>query len=256
MTQWIALSRTAHAGQGYRPRQGYAHTAQYTLTPVLLAELSKLLPHYVLGFMPTESGPVPVALLGVELEHNLYLHPDGRWLASYVPATLRSYPFGLSLRENGEHALSIQENHLTDDGDALFQPSGELAPAVQHTLDFLAQCEGNRTATLNAARALEEAGVLHPWSLTIAVGEGHRRVNGLLRVNETTLNALPPETLATLQGAPLQLAYAQLFSQAQHPQLTQRAEFAQQWQGGANALGNLDAFFGEEDDDMELDFDR
>lgn len=254
MTQWIALSRTAHAGQGYRPRQSYAHTAQRMLTPVLLAELSKLLPHYVLGFMPTENGPVPTALLGLEQGSNLYLHPDGRWLASYVPATLRSYPFSLSLRENGDQALSLKENHLTNDGDALFQASGELAPEVQHTLDFLAQCDANRIATLNAANALDQAGVLTPWALKVAIGERNRRVNGLQRINETALNALPPEILATLQGAPLQLAYAQLFSQAQGQQLSRLHTFKENIMQDSTTE-SMDELFSDTDDELRFNFD-
>ena len=93
MTQWIALSRSEHAGAHYRPRQGYAHAAGDYLAPVLVAELSRLLPHYVLAFIQGETGFLPVALLGTGLGQNLYLNHDQRWLADYVPAVLRGYPF-------------------------------------------------------------------------------------------------------------------------------------------------------------------
>ena len=64
------------------------------MVPVLLAELSKLLPHYALGFIRQGESYQPVAIVGVR--ENAYLAPDGRWFAPYVPAQLRGYPFALA----------------------------------------------------------------------------------------------------------------------------------------------------------------
>ncbi|MCL7929597.1 SapC family protein [Halomonas llamarensis] len=256
MTEWIALSRTNHAEHTYAPREGYGHASGQVIAPVMLAELPKLLPHYVVGFLAGDDGLLPVAVLGVEKDQNLYLHPDGRWLAKYVPATLRGYPFVLANngKGKGDKTLSIAADHLLEHGGKPLFDNGEPAKPVADTLAFLTQCEGNRQATLNACQMLEKAGVLSPWTLTVPIGEGHKQVNGLYRVDEQTLNALDAETYATLQGAPMQLAYGQLYSMAQVDQLTQRHAL-QEKLTHTQAPENLDAMFGEGDDELEFDFD-
>lgn len=102
MAQWIALSKTQHAKHSYLPRQGYSFAVNQAVAPVLLAELPKLLPHYALGFIQQETGYQAVVLLSLDGQNNLYLHSDGRWLGSYVPASLRGYPFTLANTEEGQ----------------------------------------------------------------------------------------------------------------------------------------------------------
>jgi len=81
MTQWIAISRTQHAETNFWPRQGYNFAAPEQVVPILIAELTKLLPHYALGFIQQGKHYQPVALTGLGGERNLYVHSDGRWLA-------------------------------------------------------------------------------------------------------------------------------------------------------------------------------
>ncbi|WP_286978888.1 SapC family protein [Pseudomonas sp.] len=255
MTQWIALSRTAHAEKTYMPREGYRHAVHQMVAPVMLAELAKCLPHYVLGFLAGDDGLLPVAVLGVEKDQNLYLHPDGRWLGKYVPATLRGYPFVLAKSSKGDKTLSIASDHLAEEGGQPLFDGGEPAKPVADTLAFLTQCERNRQTTQAACQALESAGVLVPWTLIVPIGEGHKQVNGLYRVDEQALNALDAETYATLQGAPMQLAYGQLYSMAQVEQLTQRAAL-QDKLADAHPPANLDEIFSEGDDELMFDFDN
>ena len=87
MPQWIALSPTQHAGQGYLPRDGYHFADQLNVAGVLLAELNKLLPHYVVVLVKEGEHFQPMVLLGVG-ERNLYVAPNGKWLA---PTCLRAY---------------------------------------------------------------------------------------------------------------------------------------------------------------------
>ena len=259
MTQWIPLSRTAHADHGYTPREGYHHAAGRMIAPVMLAELPKLLPHYVLGFLAGDDGSLPVAVLGVEKHRNLYLHPDGRWLGKYVPAALRGYPFVLAAQHKpasqGDKTLSIAEAHLVEEGGQPLFDGGEPAKPVADALAFLTQCEHSRHATKAACQALESAGVLVPWKLIVPIGDGHQQVNGLYRVDEQALNALGAATYATLQGAPMQLAYAQLFSTHQTEQLTQRAALHEKLAETQTPPADLDAVFGDTDD-LEFDFDH
>lgn len=96
MTQWTPVTRSQHADKRYLPRKGYTFSINQTVASILLAELPKLVPYYVLGFIRKTSSYQAVALLSLDHQNNLYLQRDGRWLGSYVPASLRGYPFTLA----------------------------------------------------------------------------------------------------------------------------------------------------------------
>ena len=46
MPNWIALSPSQHGGKHYLPREGYSFAAEQQVIPILLAELSNLIPYY------------------------------------------------------------------------------------------------------------------------------------------------------------------------------------------------------------------
>ncbi|MEA2120073.1 SapC family protein [Halovibrio sp. HP20-50] len=255
MTEWTALSPSQHRGKHHLPRDGYTFAQGQSVVGVFLAELPKLLPLYMLGFIQQGEQYTPVALLGLG-QHNLYVAPNGKWLGGYVPATLRGYPFTLANSETGEKVFAIDADHLSDDaGEPLFDEADKLTGKAAETFTFMQQCEQNRQATQQAVKALGDAGVIEPWPLKIERGEGHEplTVNGLFRVNEKALNSLAPEVYATLKGGPMALAHAQLFSVSQMNQLSGWAKFHAQ-QGTTEAPENLDSVF-DNDNDLEFDFD-
>lgn len=265
MSDWVALSRSEHAGQAYRPRAGYTFAATQAVLPVLLAELPRVVPQYVLAFVRQPEGErevlVPVALATLDGRSNLYVNMDGRWLGAYVPAVLRGYPFRLLPTAAGEHTLCLAAEHLCAAGEAgaepLFDAAGEPVPALAQTLDFLQQCAANRTATLGAAVALDAAGVIEPWPLKVKADEQAEptELGGLWRVSESALNALQPEAFAGLRaGGALALAYSQMLSSHQMSQLGERArlkaaQLAQQAEAGAV---DVEALFGESDEELSF----
>ncbi|WNK21229.1 SapC family protein [Halomonas piscis] len=257
MPQWIALSRTEHRHKRLLPRDGYRFAAAERAVPVLLAELNKVIPHYLLGFIAQGEAFVPVALLGTR--DNAYLAPDGRWLGAYVPATLRGYPFTLAGAEDGSRVLAVEAGHLTDDdqGEPLFDGDAPSA-TVNQTLEFLQQCEQSRETTLKATRVLAKHGLLAEWDLAVptdADGGTPVKLDGVYRLDEARLNQLDGEALCDLKGAPLTLAYAQMFATGQHKALAERLAFQARHAAQQEAPDDLESFFGESDDELTFDFD-
>lgn len=257
MSDWLAISRSEHANATYRARSDYAFAAAQRVVPVLMAELPRLMPHYVLGFVREAETIAPVALLTLPGAANLYVNTEGKWLAEYVPAALRGYPFRLLPTTNAgdEEAFCIEKQHLQgpDEGLALFDASGDLATPAQETFDFLKQCATNRKATLAAASALDAAGVLAPWPLKVATDEETAPValDGLWRVDETALNALPADTFAALrEGGALALAYTQMLTGQQFAHLRDRARYHAARVGAAEV--DLESFFGDADDELSF----
>ena len=112
MPQWTALSPSQHADQRFLPRDGYHFAAQLNIAGIFLAELPKLLPHYVVVFIKEGRHFLPMVLLGVG-QKNLYVAPNGKWLGSYVPASVRGYPFVLATNEFGEKFFALDKQHLS-----------------------------------------------------------------------------------------------------------------------------------------------
>ena len=263
MSEWVVISRKQHAQSRFQPRQGYFHASGQLITPVLLQELPRLVPLYMLGFVllneRSDEQYQAVALLGVEEGKNLYLNPDGRWLGDYVPASLRGYPFNLLPGDNGEQVLCIDGNALTGEAgpNDLFDDNGDPTETVSAHLNFLNQCSTDRQRTQNAVDALQKAEVITPWPLEINRGEDESplRVQGLYCIDEKALNSLSGDTYAGLQGAPMALAHAQLFSLNQRRQLIQRARYHANLKGKApEQEPDIEALFAEEDDSLKFDF--
>lgn len=260
MGSWVAISKTAHAHKHWRPRAGYEFAASQQVVPVVMAELSKLLPHYVLGLIEAEEGKYQlVALVGTGGQRNLYVDNKSQWLCSYVPASVRAFPFALVRSTSGNNVFCIDDGSLCDDTTqpALFDSKGDLSEMATETLDFVSQCEHNREVTELACKALLDAGLITEWPISINRGEGMEPVtiNGLHRVNEEALNSLDAVSFADLRSnGALQLAYAQLFSMAQVSQLTQRAEYLAKASANATAPSGLENLFSN-DDSGTLNFD-
>ncbi|KXB09106.1 hypothetical protein AKJ60_00930 [candidate division MSBL1 archaeon SCGC-AAA385M11] len=230
MLNWIAISLSQHATKYFLPRQRYFFASGQQVIPILLAELAKLIPHYSLGFIHQDDTYQPVVLTGLGGGQNLYVNHDGKWLASYVPAFLRSHPFRLLTNENNNLVFCIHEEHLVDNtqGRPLFDQEGNLTEPVQETLNFLNECENNRKVNQAAGQALYKAGVIEKWPLQIQQQEGQEplKVEGLYRISEQSLNELDAPTFAGLRkSGALALAYAQLFSMNQINRFTELAKY-------------------------------
>lgn len=238
MKNWVALSRSTHAAARWLPRGKYSFTEGQQVVPVLLAELSNLLPQYALGFLEHEGSFQAVALVGLGEGHNVYLGTDGQWLSAYVPAVLRSYPFALMDTGDSEKALCVDETQLLEsqekenpDSLPLFDENGELTTAAAEILNLLNQCELNRALTVAACQNLADAGLMEPWPIQLNRGEEDvpTEIKGVYRINEELLNTLDVEVFADLRKAgALGLAYAQLFSMTRIEQLNLRDRYQDQ----------------------------
>ena len=58
-------------------------------------------PEFPLGFVASGEEFILVAVLGFETDRNLFVSPTGQWIAHYVPAAIRSYPFAQGRSPDG-----------------------------------------------------------------------------------------------------------------------------------------------------------
>lgn len=264
MADYIVIGKNSHAAHGYLPRQDWSFAAGDQIVPVSQTELGKVLPHYALGFVrvggegEADNEYQLVALTGLG-SANLYVAPNGKWMAGYVPAALRAYPFRMALHEE-QRVLCIAEGHLVEQATEgrLFDDSGELSAVVADTVDFLQKCDGDRQVTMANVAKLVAAGVIDRWPLQVSRGEGEEplAIEGLYQVNEQALTSLDSQVLHDLRGGPLALAYAQLFSTHQLAELTKRSQFLGEVTRQAEQAksADLDELFGGENDEISFGF--
>lgn len=248
MAQLTVISREQHAGKRWKRYTSYSFAAHDAVAPLVAQELPRACMHLPIGFLKTENGYQLVAVLGLQPGKNLWVSPDGRWLAGYVPAAYRGYPFALANTEDGQRVLCVREDSglvNDDEGELFFDEEGQPAKPIQDVLDFLQQVTANAQVTAQLCGVLEEHGLVSPWNVQVKSADGEKKVEGLFRVDEAALNALPAEALAAVRdrGA-MPLVYCQLLSM-QH--LHQLGRLAAHWESVESLVqpesGELDLEF-------------
>jgi len=248
MAQLTVISREQHAGKRWKRYTSYSFAAHDAVAPLVAQELPRACMHLPIGFLKTENGYQLVAVLGLQPGKNLWVSPDGRWLAGYVPAAYRGYPFALANTEDGQRVLCVREDSglvNDDEGELFFDEEGQPAKPIQDVLNFLQQVTANAQVTAQLCGVLEEHGLISPWNVQVKSADGEKKVEGLFRVDEAALNALPAEALAAVRdrGA-MPLVYCQLLSM-QH--LHQLGRLAAHWESVESLVqpesGELDLEF-------------
>ena len=236
-----AVSPEAFAGLSWKRPDNYMHAVGYSMIPVVAGELLKVAACLPLAFVQNSGRWQLVAIMSLQPDSNLLVGPQGQWLADYVPAMLRGYPFTLVKVEDAEGAEGGDEEwvlctadkgpHLAPagQGEEFFGSDGKPSPAVQQMMDFLVGIEKSRASTQRGVDALVAANLIVPWELTTNHNGVTSPVPGIYRLDEVAFAALKPRgTLATLQveGA-VPIAYAHFYSR-EHFNTLRRAIKAQE----------------------------
>ena len=120
----------------------------------MAAEFAGAALEYAVVFGGTGDAVMPVTVLGVRADENLYVTKEGGWQAKYIPAFVRRYPFVFFSRDDGKRfPLCIDEAfpgfNQSGRGKRLFGDDGKPTPYVENLLKLLGryQLEFQRTLT-------------------------------------------------------------------------------------------------------------
>jgi len=146
----------------------------------------------------------PVAVFGLATEENLYLD-GGRWRASYMPALLRMYPFGMARLDEQRFAICYDAawpgagNDL-EGGQALFDPQGQPTTLLTNVQQQLEQIEREVQRTRLVGQKLTEMDLLRDMRFDATLPGGQQvAVDGFLTVDEARLGALTDAQIVELQ---------------------------------------------------------
>ena len=145
---------------------------------------------------------VPVAMLGLRNRENLFVEEDGRWMANYIPAFVRRYPFVLAQLGGDSLGVCVDEAYAglsEQEGEPLFDEQGRNSPVLGNALEFLQRFQQEFARTEAFCQRLEQAGLLREMNAKADLADGRSfTVNGLLVVDEPKLMALPDATALSL----------------------------------------------------------
>ena len=186
---------------------------------VILAgvEFSEAAKEYPIVFAQAGDNAIPVALLGMRNEENLYVDESGNWDARYIPAFVRRYPFVLAeTGDAGQRAVCIDETFEgfnDDEGEPLFDDD-EPTPILQQAMSFLEEYQGKYIRTEAFVKRLRDNDLLMELNARVDMVDGQQfGLSGLLAVDERKLLQLPEDKAMELfRSGELSWIYCHLMS--------------------------------------------
>ncbi len=214
----LLLKAGEHAGLRVSETTDWRFAASQMLVSVAFSEMADVAREFPLVFLKDK--PLVYALTGIEQGVNAYVTGEGKWLATYVPAQLSCYPFGLAPLPDkpGEFAIVADADApqlLSPTGKLLFE-EGKASAFLQQRMELLKALQRAESVTQSMVNAIREAGLLKDQDITVRkTGQPTTQIKGLQIVDEQKLNALPHDAFAELRDrGVLPLIYAHLLSLA------------------------------------------
>jgi SapC protein len=215
----VPVSHARHGNWSVEVGADYAFCRNINSVPLMAAEFASAALEYAVVFGATGDAVMPITVLGVRTNENLYVTNEGAWQAKYLPAFVRRYPFVFFSRDEGKtFTLCIDEAfpgfNQSGRGERLFGDDGKPTPYVENVLKFLGQYQREFQRTQAFCKKLKDLNLLEPIQAQIKLGSGERMaLGGFSVVDRARLKTLSGNVLAQLaQSDELELIYAHLVS--------------------------------------------
>lgn len=218
------VTREKHGNMGMtRPDQPLGFCASARAVPLTLGEVTTAMRYYPIIFSGSEN-PIPLAVLGLVDDENLYIEENGEWARDhYIPGYIRRYPFALAAdkdsgTDNPRMAIIVDAAYegLAPNGEVPFFENGEPSQAMKQALDFCQSYERDRLQTQRFADTLKPYGLLDQ-QMAQYTPENKEPIAfaRYVGVDENKLKDLPDDKFLELRKSNiLPVLYAQLMSMA------------------------------------------
>ena len=175
-----------------------------------------------------------MALLGLKKNQNLFVDNAGKWIADYVPAYARRYPFILAIPDpkKNQYTVCIDESYpgfnTAKEGQPLFNAKGEDGPVLKQAVDFLKDYQSHVRLTEAFCKNLADMEILEPMQANVSMKSGQKfAIAGFQAVSRAKLKELAPKKLVDLaKSDQLELIYCHLQSLSNINNLTRKLSSA------------------------------
>ncbi len=242
MTDIRVSSYNEHGNKRWFKPTDFRFAAKDRVVAIGFSEIPKAMLCLPLGFIKTDQSYQLGVVQGLMPGQNLLITQQGQWVADYIPVLYRSFPFRLAKNADDQFVLCADHDSAlisdTSAGFRFFDDEKKLAPEASATATMLMQFEADRPRAILTCKLLSDHDVIEPWLLQLQDKDDIKTVEGLYRINEQKLNALPADALMELRNCGgLLLCYAQLFSM-QHMQQLGTVAQRSHWANRAAELAN------------------
>ena len=215
----VALSAARHHDVSVDAAAGYSFSAGINAAPLMTVEMVHAAAEYAIVFTGSGDSVVPVTVLGMRNQQNLFLSPASEWRAEYVPAFLRCYPFVFAASADHQTVtLCIDESHAgvnrENRGQRLFDADGKPSAYTHGMLKFLQEYQRQFERTKLFGKHLAAHNLLEPMRAEISTPDGEKTSLGnFMAVSRPRLRELGAESLCELARTDeLELIYLHLYS--------------------------------------------
>ena len=241
--QPVVLNRDDHKDLRLKPADA-SFAAGNQSVPLVAGEFPEAALEYPIVFAKSNEGRwMSLALTGLQVGRNAFVNEQGHWMARYVPASVRRYPFILAQggqADDGQEQLALAADmaapHLGEIGERLFDEQGEPTELARNVMALLADFQQQAARTHALGQALDEVQLLTQQNLQVRLGDGHEAtVEGVWIVDEAKLRALADDkVLAWFKGGELAAIHAHMLSLRNLLPLLQRSQQAVSTAGSAS----------------------
>lgn len=184
------------------------HLVDRQFTPVFFAEFPRLAAHYPIFFVLDEQSKVfhSIAVFGLTEKQNLFLNDEG-WDTTYLPASLRSYPFSIAKVDNEDDQWMVcihPDSELVNEesGEALFDADKKPTEYYENMTRFLQDLLAHEMANVELCQLLKEMDLFKEEALRFTDSQGKQgSLNGFHVIDQEKLNALSDQDHLKLRKA-------------------------------------------------------
>jgi hypothetical protein len=223
------LSSEKHKDWSVKTGADYAFARQVNSVPLVAVEFPHAAAEYSIVFAGEGEGMMPIVILGMREDENLYLDEANAWNAKYIPAFIRRYPFVFSSdTDESTFTLCIDEEYAgfnqENRGERLFDTDGVRTQYLENVLRFVNDYQGQFQRTQLFCKKLLELDLLEPMQAQFTLSGGEQlRLAGFMAVNREKLKNLPEEKIAELfKTDELELVYLHLQSMTNFSAMAER----------------------------------
>ncbi|MBF0421687.1 MAG: SapC family protein [Magnetococcales bacterium] len=206
----------------------YSFSRKTNSVPLAGVEFALAAKEYCIVFTKAAELIIPVALLGLRNDENLFVGHDNRWDAHYIPAFVRRYPFILAEtdQEKDKKTVCIDQTFagLGTDGRPLFTQNGEPSEFLNNAIKFLQDYQAQYQRTEIFVNRLKDLELFTEIRAQVQLPNGQSlTMGGLLGIDENKLLQLErTKALELFRSGELSWVYAHLLSMSNMQKLGER----------------------------------
>jgi len=217
----VPLSKEQHSDYFVEPVKNYSFTKNTNSLYIAAVEFLRASKEYPIVFAKSKDDTLfPVVILGLKNNQNLYIDKKGKWLANYIPAYIRRYPFILATSndEGGNYAVCVDKSfsgfNNKNKGQQLFDSNGGESNILKQSVDFLREYQNHIQLTALFTNNIKELNILEPMRANVKLDDGENlALGGFMGINREKLKSLPADKLNELaKSDQLELIYAHISS--------------------------------------------